>query len=292
LGSEGDILRRTVVIGGSGQLGSDLLSALAGLDAVGVDHAMVDIERPGEVAAMLAHYKPSLVVNTAAYHNVERCETHPERAFAVNAAAVSDLGAVCAAAGIALAHISTDYVFDGEATEPYDEAAEAAPLNIYGISKYAGELALGARTERAFVFRTSGLYGLRGSSTKGYTFVERMRARAKAGDPLKVVDDIVSTPSYTLDVARTIRAVLETGRFGTYHVTNAGRCSWYEFTLEILAASGIEAHVERTSSASFPSFARRPRFSVLANNALARAGVPAPPDWKAGLHAYLRAAAT
>jgi len=249
---------------------------------------MVDVEHPGEVAAMIAHFRPSLVINTAAYHNVERCETHPERAFAVNAAAVSDLAAICAAAGIALAHISTDYVFDGKANEPYDEEARAAPINVYGISKYAGELALAARTERAFVFRTSGLYGLR-SSTKGYTFVERIRAQAAAGKPLKVVDDIVSTPSYTQDVATTICRVLETARFGTYHVTNDGSCSWYEFALEILAASGIEAHVERTTSDTFPRFARRPRYSVLANNAVARAGVEPAREWKLGLHEYLRA---
>jgi len=253
---------------------------------------MVDIERPGEVAAMLAHFRPSLVINTAAYHNVERCETHPERAFAVNAVAVSDLASICAASGIALAHISTDYVFDGEANEPYDEGARAAPINVYGISKYAGELALAARTERAFVFRTSGLYGLRGSSTKGYTFVERIRAQASAGKPLKVVDDIVSTPSYTRDVAATICRVLETARFGTYHVTNHGSCTWYDFALEILAASGIEAHVERTTSDAFPSFARRPRYSVLANNALTRAGVEPAREWKLGLHEYLRASAT
>ena len=280
------------MIGASGQLGSDLVKAFGGLDVVGVDHAMVDIERPAEVAAFLAHARPSLVVNTAAYHNVERCETHAERAFAVNAVAVDGLASLCEAAGIALAHISTDYVFDGTATEPYDEAAKASPLNVYGVSKYAGELAIAARTERAFVFRTSGLYGVRGSSSKGYTFVERIRAQATAGAPLRVVDDIVSTPSYTRDVASTIRRVLETGRFGTCHVTNGGSCTWYEFALEILAASGIEAHVERTTSDAFPSFARRPRYSVLANNALGRAGVAPAPDWKAGLHAYLQASAT
>jgi len=285
-------LRRVAVIGASGQLGSDLVKAFEGLDVVGVDHAMVDIERPAEVAAFLAHARPSLVVNTAAYHNVERCETHAERAFAVNTVAIDGLASRCEAAGIALAHISTDYVFDGAATTPYDEAARAGPLNVYGVSKYAGELAIAARTERAFVFRTSGLYGVRGSSSKGYTFVERIRAQAAAGAPLRVVDDIVSTPSYTRDVASTIGRVLETGRFGTYHVTNGGSCTWYEFALEILAASGVEAHVERTTSDAFPSFARRPRYSVLANNALGRAGVAPAPDWKAGLREYLRANAT
>jgi dTDP-4-dehydrorhamnose reductase len=277
------------VIGASGQLGSDLLATLAGLDAVGVDHAMVDIERPAEIAAMLAHHKPSLVVNTAAYHNVERCETHAERAFAVNAVAVDSLATLCEAAEIALAHISTDYVFDGAHSIPYTESDRPAPINVYGISKYAGELALTARTERHFLFRTSGLYGVRGSSTKGYTFAERMREQARAGKPLRVVDDITCTPSYTLDVARTIRAVLETGRFGTYHVTNAGSCTWYDFAVEVLSASGIDAPIERTTSDAFPAFARRPRYSVLAHDALARAGVPLPPDWRLGLHDYLQA---
>jgi dTDP-4-dehydrorhamnose reductase len=265
--------------------------ALEGLDVLRVDHAMVDIQKPGEVSAFLAYARPSLLINTAAYHNVERCQTHAEQAFAVNAVAVDGLATACEAAGIVLAHISTDYVFDGTAQTPYDEAARAAPLNVYGISKFAGELAIWARTERAFVFRTSGLYGLRGSSTKGYTFVERIRAQARAGTPLRVVDDIVSTPSYTVDVARAIRGALESGHFGTYHVTNAGSCTWYEFALETLSASSIDAHVERTTSDAFPSFARRPHYSVLANNALQRAGVAAPPDWKIGLHAYIEASA-
>jgi dTDP-4-dehydrorhamnose reductase len=285
------LLRRVVVIGASGQLGSDVLSALNGIDTIGVDHALVDIERPGEVAAMLARYSPSLVINTAAYHNVDRCETHFDRAFAVNAVAVGDMASLCAASGIALAHISTDYVFDGRANEPYDESAKPSPINVYGLSKYAGELAIGIKTDRAFIFRCSGLYGLRGSSTKGYTFVERIRTQALAGKPLRVVDDVVTTPSYTVDMAGTIRAVLETGQFGTYHVTNSGRCTWYEFASEILSACGIEASIERATSDDFPTVARRPRFSVLANTALLRAGIPQAPDWKTGLHAYLTASA-
>ena len=277
-----DLLRRVLVIGASGQLGSDLLETFAGLDAV-------DIERPAEVAAALAHHRPSLVVNTAAYHNVERCETHAERAFAVNAVAVDALASMCDAADVALAHVSTDYVFDGHARAPYPEDAAANPLNVYGVSKFAGEQAVRARTERHFIFRTSGLYGVRGSSTKGYTFAERMRERARAGKPLRVVDDVECTPSFTRDVARTMRAVIERGTFGTFHVTNAGSCTWYDFACEVLAASGLEASVERTTSDAYPSFARRPAYSVLAHDALERAGIASPPDWKAGLHAYLAA---
>jgi dTDP-4-dehydrorhamnose reductase len=283
-----DLLRRIVVIGASGQLGSDLVKSFDGLEVQGVDHAMVDIEHPSSVAAMLAHLRPSLVINTAAYHNVERCQTHAERAFAVNAVAADSLAASCEAADIALAHISTDYVFDGTSTTPYDESAAPNPINVYGISKYAGELAIAARTRRAFIFRTSSLYGARGSSTKGYTFVERMREQARAGRPLRVVDDVRQGPSYTAHVARAIRAVLETGRFGTYHVTNAGGCTWYEFALAILAASGLEADIAPTTSDEFPSYARRPRYSVLAHTGLVRAGVTPPPDWHEGLRAYLR----
>ncbi len=284
-----ELLRRIVIVGASGQLGSDIVAALHGLDVKGVDHALVDIERPASVAAMLARERPSLVVNTAAYHNVERCETHADRAFAVNSAAVDALATVCAAAGVALAHISTDYVFDGTSGAPYEESAAAHPINVYGISKYAGELALAARTARHFIFRTSSLYGTRGSSTKGYTFVERIREQARAGRALRIVDDTTMAPSYTAHVAAAIRAVLETGRFGTYHVTNAGSCSWYDFAVEILNASGIAAQVERTSSDAFPSYAQRPAYSVLAHAALARAGIASPPDWREGLREYLRA---
>ncbi|MFY9780652.1 MAG: dTDP-4-dehydrorhamnose reductase [Candidatus Baltobacteraceae bacterium] len=284
-----ELLRRIVVVGASGQLGSDLIVAFGGLDVKGVDHALVDIERPASVAAMIARERPSLVVNTAAYHNVERCETHADRAFAVNSTAVDTLASLCAATGTALAHISTDYVFDGASRTPYEESAPARPLNVYGISKYAGELAVAARSERHFIFRTSSLYGTRGSSTKGYTFVERIREQARTGRPLRIVDDTTMAPSYTAHVAATIRAVLETGRFGTYHVTNAGSCTWYEFAVEILSASGIAAQVERTTSDAFPSYARRPAYSVLAHAALARAGVALPPHWRDGLRDYLQA---
>jgi len=126
------------VIGASGQLGSDLMSAFADLSPVGVDHKIVDIEVPAAISKMLVRYRPELVINTAAFHNVELCETRPDRAFAVNALAVDGLAAQCAAAGVALLHVSTDYVFDGAAARPYAEDAAPNPLSAYAISKYAG----------------------------------------------------------------------------------------------------------------------------------------------------------
>ncbi len=254
---------------------------------VGVDHALVDIECSSEVAAAVAHVRPSLVVNTAAYHNVERCETHAERAFAVNTIAVDALATICEASNAALAHVSTDYVFDGKAAAPYDESAEPHPINVYGISKYAGELAVRARTERAFIFRTSGLYGISGMSGKGETFVERVRRQARTGEPLRVVDDLTSSPSYAADVASAIRSILEVGEFGTYHVTNSGGCTWYDFAREILTASGLDTPIERITSKALVSYVTRPRYTALAHGAISRIGVPELPDWKDGLRRYL-----
>lgn len=283
------VLERIAVIGAGGQLGSALVTALAGLEVLALERAALDIERPDSVAGMLRGYRPTLVINTAAFHNVEQCQQQPERAFAVNAIAIDALAAACAAADAAFAHVSTDYVFDGSARAPYDEGAPPRPLNVYGVSKYAGELALGARLPAAFVFRTSGLYGTSGRSGKGPTFVERMRSGARAGTPLRVVDDIRQTPSYAPHVAAAIRAILATGTFGTYHVTNSGECSWYEFALEILRQSHLEARIERTTSEVAGGAAHRPKYSVLAHRGMQRLGLPPMPDWRAGLRAYLSA---
>ena len=160
---------RVVVIGASGQLGSDLMRAFADLGPIGVDHKFFDIEVPAAIAKLLVAHRPDLVINTAAFHNVELCETRPDRAMAVNALAVDAFAMQCAAANVALAHISTDYVFDGTASTPYRESDATRPLGAYGISKLAGEHFVWRSLERAYVIRTSGLYGLRGSSTKGYT---------------------------------------------------------------------------------------------------------------------------
>lgn len=278
---------RIVVIGASGQLGSDLMRVFADLPAAGVDHASVDIEQPSAIAGMLSDFEPTLVVNTAAYHNVERCELHPERAFAVNTVAAENLAAQCRDAGSTLLHVSTDYVFNGRTTSPYTEDAAPDPLNLYGISKFAGELALRHRLERNFIVRTSGLYGVRGSSTKGHTFIERMLSQAAEGRAIRVVNDTTCSPSYTLHVARAIRAIAESEAFGTYHVTNSGHCSWYEFASEIFAQARITPELLSVNSDAFPSPVRRPRFSALRGAALARIGLPPLPDWRDGIADYL-----
>jgi len=278
---------RVLIVGASGQLGRELMKVFADVDAVGVDHGLVDIERPGAFATALQRHAPDLVINTAAFHNVELCETQPERAFAVNALAVDRCAAECALANVAFAHVSTDYIFDGEAHEPYDEGAPARPLNAYGVSKYAGELLIERSTQRRYVFRTSGLYGIAGSSTKGYTFIERILEQAAAGKSLRVVDDVTFSPSYARHVAESMRRIVETERYGTYHVTNAGASTWYEFAKEALRRANISADVTAVTQATFPSLARRPQYSALAHNAMGRLGMPAAPAWQDGLDAYL-----
>jgi dTDP-4-dehydrorhamnose reductase len=278
---------RIVIIGASGQLGFDLMRAFADLGPIGVDHVTVDIERIDTISGMIARFKPTLVINTAAFHNVEHCEIHTDRAFAVNSVAIDSLAAQCEVSGIPLVHVSTDYIFDGLASEAYAEEAPANPINAYGISKLAGELLIRRRTERHFIVRTSGLYGLRGSSTKGYTFVERMLSQASAGQKLSVVDDMTFSPSFTLHVAEAIRAIVERGTFGTFHVTNTGQCTWYEFALEIFRQAGLAPDVTAVATEAFPSQARRPKFSPLRNAAIARLGLPPLPGWKEGIADYL-----
>ena len=278
---------RVVVIGASGQLGSDLMTAFAAHETIGVEHNLFDIEIPAAISKLLSRYKPDLIINTAAFHNVELCETRPDRAFAVNSLAVDNLAAQCANAGVILAHISTDYVFDGRATRPYRENDAARPLSAYGISKYAGELSLWRHLEHGYVFRTSGLYGLRGSSTKGYTFIERVLAQAAENKPLRVVTDITFSPSYTAHVARAILGIVERGIFGTYHVTNSGACTWYEFACEALRQASFDVVIEQVTSSTYPTLASRPIFSPLQHAAMNAINLPVVESWEDGIRAYL-----
>ena len=278
---------RVLVIGSTGPLGSDVVRAFSGGDVVGLDHKAIDIEIPSSITDALNHYRPDFVVNAAAFHNVELCESRPDRAFAVNALAVDDLAAQCALAKIHLVHVSTDYVFDGRATTPYDESAPVGPLSVYAISKVAGEQLLQRHGGDWTIVRTSGLYGVRGSRTKGHTFIERILTQAAEGRPLHVVNDITFSPSYTRHVADGIRRIIESGAGGIFHVTNSGHCTWYEFAREIIRQSGVDAELHETTSELFPTAARRPAFSALGHGALARAGLGTMPAWQEGIRDYL-----
>ncbi len=277
---------RIAIVGANGQLGRALLDAFAEEDPIALQRPEVDLEDPATLVEALERYRPSLLINTAAYHDVALCELNPKKAFEINALAVDSLAAACTAAGVVLAHVSTDYVFEGEATSPYGEDDLAIPVNVYGASKLAGEHLLARHAREHFIFRTSGLFGVHESATKGLTFVERMIRAAGAGTPLKVVDNIHFSPSYVPHVVAAMWRIIELGAYGTYHVTNAGVCSWYDLAEEAIRQAGISATIERVQ-ADPTQTPRRPRYSALAHRGIERLGIADLPDWRQGVADYL-----
>lgn len=281
---------KVLLIGANGQLGSDLLKAFraAGDTVVPLTHAQLDVCNEGRVTEILAETKPEVVLNTAAFHKVEECEKKPELAFQVNASAPMKLAAACQKSGAVLVHFSTDYAFGGYSHgTPYEETDRPAPLNVYGVSKVAGEDLIAYNTDRYFVVRVCGLYGIAGSSGKGGNFVENMLKKALAGDAIRVVEDQVLTPTYTADVAQAVRKLVVSGKFGLYHLSSEGQCSWYEFTRLIFECAGIRANLSPCKTTDFFSPVKRPAYSVLSKAKLRGLGLSIP-SWQDALPRYLR----
>ncbi|MBN9519815.1 dTDP-4-dehydrorhamnose reductase [bacterium] len=279
---------RTAVLGAAGQLGRDLVPRLAG-EVVPLSRADIDLEKPDTIAAYLAAHRPNVLVNCAAYNFVDKAEADPIPAFAANGLGVRLLAQACAAGGVKLVHVSTDYVFglDAARTEPFTEDDVPGPVSAYGLSKLVGEYATRAASPGHLVVRTCGLYGVWGSGGKGGNFVETMLRVAAQGKPLRVVNDQRCTPSYTADVAEAIAGLISTGASGLYHVTNADSCTWYELAAEIFRQSGVVADLTPITSAQFGAPARRPPYSVLSNAKLGATGITPPRPWQEALAAYL-----
>ncbi len=279
----------TVILGAGGQLGQEFCSILGG-EATALKRAQADLTSHGAVRAALVKCRPDVVINCAAFNLVERAESEPEAAFAVNAWGVGNLAAVCRDLNCLLVHFSTDYVFGLEESRrvPYTEADPPGPINVYGLSKLAGEYLVRFSCPRHFVIRTCGLYGFRGTGGKGVNFVETMLRRASHGKSIQVVQDQTCTPNYTADVAAAALALVQTGRYGLYHVTNAGSCSWYEFARAIFELAGINADLSPTTSQERGPGVLRPRYSVLAGNAYQAVGLPPLRPWQEALASYLR----
>lgn len=280
---------KVLIIGSNGQLGSDLMRVFADQDVTGVTHAEFDITDPKQVESIVSA-KPSVVVNTAAYHRTEGCEENPETAFRVNTLGPLDLARACETAGSLLIHISTDYVFDGAQKSPYVEADRVNPLNVYGISKVAGELAVSAYCSRHYIVRTSGLYGSVPCRAKGENFVAKMLRIATEKDAVTVVTDEVLTPTWTYALAQQIECLCSSNAvpFGLIHATAEGECSWYEFAQEIFSAAEVKVRLLPASVKSFPAKVARPHYSVLENKVLKEAGASVLPHWRESLREYLK----
>jgi len=287
-------MRHVVIIGGNGQLGTDLRGALHAFRVTPLAHAALDVCNPEQARAVLGDLRPDVVVNTSAYHKVDLCEDEPTPTFAVNTIGPYHLARLAAEFHFTLVHFSTDYVFDGRATRPYTEDDPPNPLSVYGASKAAGEGLVRHFCPRHYVIRSTGLFGVAGASGKGGNFVETMIRLGKSGDPVRVVEDQVMTPTATADLAAAVRALLERetaneAPYGLYHVTAAGQCSWYEFAKAIFERSGMSVDLSPITSAQSGSKARRPAFSVLDHTRWKRAGFDELRPWQEALDDYLRA---
>lgn len=276
------------VIGASGQLGHDLVAAFSDVATAALMHEDISIESRASVVAMLERVKPSVVVNTAAFHKVPACETNQVQALLVNAVGVDNLAAECERRGIRFLTVSTDYVFDGEKGAPYLESDEPHPVNVYGVSKLAGELLTRSSNPQHYIVRTSGLFGARGSRSKGYTFIDRILRQASEGQELRVVTDMHFSPSYTRDVAAAIRQIVERGAFGLYHITNSGNCTWYEFAQHALRCAGLSDTIVPIESTSWNDGVRRPRNSSLAHGRFQQQGLGELADWKDAVERYIK----
>jgi dTDP-4-dehydrorhamnose reductase len=281
-------MERVLITGGGGQLASDLAAQLGPRGEVRAPaRSALDITDDGAVEAVMEDLRPTVVFNCAAFHNVEVCEREEDRAFEVNVRAVKRLAARSAELGARLVHLSTNYVFDGSASAPYDEAATPGPRSIYAISKLAGEHATLGYAPGALVVRTAGLYGLHGSASKGGNFVTRMIARARDQGSLSVVSDQLLTPTFTADLAAGIIAAVDAGVSGVLHVTNGGSTSWHGFTEAIMELAGVEVAVAPTTTVRAPGAADRPLNGVLASSV---AGVTPLRPWQDALADYLERA--
>jgi dTDP-4-dehydrorhamnose reductase len=281
---------RVAVIGANGQLGVDVCAAYrsAGHEVRELTHADVDVRDAKVVHRVLERAQPDLVVNTSAMHYVEACEADPEATFAVNATGVRHLAEAGREMGFALLHLSTDYVFGGNATSPYVETDKTGPVNVYGQSKLEGERVLRETLDEHYIVRTSGLYGHAPCRAKaGGNFVQLMLRLARERGEVRVVTDEVVTPTYTEDLARQIVRLSESPYYGLYHATSQGETTWFDYARTIFELRGVQVRMQEASAEDFPKKVARPKYSVLDNAALRQLGMDIMPHWRESLSRYL-----
>jgi dTDP-4-dehydrorhamnose reductase len=275
---------KILVLGYKGMLGRDLMLRLTGPHEVaGRDVDDFDIVSEADCRRVVAECTPEIVINAAAYTNVDACETDRERCLAVNAQGVKNIALACRGRGITLVHFSTDYVFDGCKRTPYDEADEPSPLNVYGLSKLEGERFLAAFADRYLLIRTAWLYGRHGRN-----FVNTILEKAATAETLEVVADQIGSPTFSWDLTAAVQRLLEGGHTGIFHVTNRGRCSWHELAVKILEYAGrSDVAVLPIPTGRLSRPALRPAWSVLSGRKFFAATGKTLRFWQIALQDYL-----
>ncbi len=285
--------RKIALIGANGQLATDILKIAKEKKSFiffPLTHTDIEISNPKSVEKTLNYIAPDIILNAAAYNRVEIAEANLKPAFLVNAFATKYLANYTKQKDCVLVHISTDYVFglDEERNIPYREIDPPGPVNIYGLSKLTGEYFVQQACSKYFIIRSSGLFGTAQSSSKGYNLVELMLKLAREKGKVRVVNDQITAPTYTLDLARQILTILEKAPFGLYHATAQGQCSHYEFAKEIFRLTNQPVDLKAVTSKEFGAIARRPHYSVLSNEKLKKHGLYLMLKWRDGLKAYLK----
>ena len=278
-----------LLIGKTGQLGGSILAEQTSHRIYAPGRTELDIESKDSCERVIDEFRPDVVINTAAFHNVPQCEVEPLRAFAVNCQAVRDLVAICKKMDVRLVTFSTDYVFGGEQSTPYREDDRTRPLQMYGISRLAGELAaLATAPQHAVVVRTCGLYGMSGASSKGGNFVDKRIADAQTSSELEMGCDQIVSPTYTGDLAQAVLKLIEHPQLvpGIYHLVNEGECTWSDFTKAIYELMGINVNVRPVDRGGMSGEMRRPLYSALANTKARALGIIMP-HWRDALQHYL-----
>ncbi len=282
---------KVAIIGANGQLGHDLVTAFRDGETVSLTHRDIEITDLASTDSVLGKIRPDVVINTAAFHRVEDCETEYAKAFKVNGIGAANVARSAEKLGAAAVHISTDYVFDGKKRKPYVESDLPNPLNTYGLTKLSGEYYVRNLCSRHYVVRTSGLYGLAKCRAKGGNFIDTMLRLARERDELRVVNDQYFVPTYTRDLAQKIKELVtsnHTEHYGIYHIANYGQCSWYEFAARIFELEGLkDVNLKETTHQEFRSKVMRPDYSVLGCDGIKSLGLKPLRPWQDALRDYM-----
>ena len=283
-------MNRIAVLGSTGQLGNDLVEVLQSsnvFEVLPLNHAAMECTKHDSVRTVLKKAGPQVVINCAAFVRVDECEDRPEKALEVNALGALHVARTCAEIDALCVHISTDYVFDGSKGIAYTESDIPCPINVYGASKLAGEQLVRRSAPRWLIVRMASLFGKTGARGKGGNFIETIIAKARAGEPLRVVNDVRMSPTYTYDAAQALVQILQSNATGLLHLTNQGACTWYEFAREALELIGLGAAIEPIDSIEYPTKARRPRNSSLESERLEGLLKCRTRSWREAVKAYL-----
>lgn len=280
---------KVLVTGVKGQLGYDVVNELEkrGHEAVGTDVEEMDITDAAKVREILTEENPDAVIHCAAYTAVDAAEENVELCRRINAEGTENIARVCSELNCKLLYVSTDYVFNGEGERPWEPDDEREPLNVYGQTKCEGELAVEKYVEKFFIVRIAWVFGVNGKN-----FIKTMLRLGKDHDELTVVADQIGSPTYTFDLSRLLVDMIESDKYGRYHATNEGLCSWYEFAVEIFRQAGMDVHVRPVTSEEYPAKAKRPHNSRMDKRKLEENGFERLPEWKDALFRYLNVIGT